>query len=116
LDAQGIVGLQTLDPQCLDKNVSNLIGLSNLSENAILHNLRIRFRNDDIYTFVSSILIAVNPFRQLPLYGVETLEKYRATVDKSSLPPHIFTIADNAFKVFLDLVCLIYSSLGHDVR
>lgn len=107
MDAQGITGLQTLDPQCLDRNVSNLIGLSNLSENAILHNLRIRFRNDDIYTFVSSILIAVNPFRQLPIYGVETLEKYRSTIDKSSLPPHIFTIADNAFKVKYNTKSLI---------
>jgi len=101
LDGQGLVGLEKLDPQCLDKNVSNLIGLSNLSENAILHNLRIRFKNDDIYTFVSSILIAVNPFRQLPIYGVETLEKYRSTSDKSTLPPHIFTIADNAFKAMM---------------
>lgn len=91
--------LQQLDPQCLDCKISNLIGLSNLSENALLHNLRIRFTNDDIYTFVSSILIAVNPFRQLPLYGVEILERYKSTPDKSNLPPHIFSIADNAYKV-----------------
>jgi myosin heavy subunit len=75
--------------------------LSNLSENALLHNLRIRFSCDEIYTFVSSILIAINPFRQLPLYGVEILECYKATSDKSTLPPHIFTVADNAYKAML---------------
>ena len=93
--------LLVLDKQCLDPEVSNLIGLSNLSENAILHNLRIRFHQECIYTFVSSILIAVNPFRQLPLYGVEIREKYLATADKSTLPPHIFTIADNSFRAMM---------------
>lgn len=50
---------------------------------------------------MSSILIAVNPFRQLPLYGVEIREKYLATTDKSTLPPHIFTIADNSFRAMM---------------
>jgi myosin heavy subunit len=102
-----MLNIESLDPQCLDKSVSNLIGLSNLSENALLHNLRIRFRSDEIYTFVSSILLAVNPFRQLPIYGVETLERYRSTADKSTLPPHIFTIADNAFKVISSRACIL---------
>jgi myosin heavy subunit len=93
--------LVVLDKQCLDPEVSNLIGLSNLSENSILHNLRIRFHKECIYTFVSSILIAVNPFRQLPLYGVEIREKYLSTADKSTLPPHIFTIADNSFRAMM---------------
>jgi hypothetical protein len=101
-----------LDPQCLDPSIANLIGLSNLSENALLHNLRIRFNCDEIYTFVSSILIAINPFRQLPLYGVEILERYKTTSDKSTLPPHIFSVADTAFKVptlFLSPVSLSLS-------
>lgn len=93
--------LAVLDKQCLDADVSNLIGLSNLSENSILHNLRIRFHKERIYTFVSSILIAVNPFRQLPLYGVEVREKYLSTTDKSTLPPHIFTVADNSFRAMM---------------
>jgi len=90
-----------LDKQCLDPSVDNLIGLSNLSENAILHNLRIRFHSESIYTFVSSILIAVNPFRLLPLYGVEIREKYLSTADKSTLSPHIFTVADNSFRAMM---------------
>lgn len=101
LTGAAVNGLQVLDSQCLNADISNLIGLSNLSENAILHTLRIRFKADRIYTFVSSILIAVNPFRQLPLYGIEKLEQYRTTVDKSTLPPHIFITADNAYKAMM---------------
>ena len=38
------------NPECLDSKIENLISLNDLSENAILHNLRIRFREDTIYT------------------------------------------------------------------
>ena len=53
------------EDQCLDSKVDNLIKLNDLNENSILHNLRIRFKVDKIYTSVSSILISVNPFKQV---------------------------------------------------
>ena len=57
--------------ECLNSKIDNLINLNDLSENAILHNLRIRFKENTIYTYVSSILISVNPFKLLPLYTPE---------------------------------------------
>ena len=56
------------DEEVLDSSVDNLIKLNSLNEQAILHNLRIRFKEDQIYTYVSTILISVNPFKLLPLY------------------------------------------------
>jgi myosin heavy subunit len=97
VDAETAKTMVALDPQCLDPNVDNLVGLSNLTEDAILHNLRIRFQRDWIYTCISSILIAVNPFRQLPLYTVDVLQSYATSREKASLPPHIFSVADQAF-------------------
>ena len=38
------------------------------NEPAILHNLRCRFKGEKIYTYVGTILCAVNPFKMLPLY------------------------------------------------
>jgi myosin heavy subunit len=90
-----------LDPQCLDPCICNLIGLHNLSENAVLHMLRNRFKNDLIYTFVSSILIAVNPFRALNIYDNDTMDLYRKSKDQSRLPPHIFTTAGNAYETMI---------------
>jgi myosin heavy subunit len=86
-----------LDSQCLEPNISNLIELHHLSENAVLHVLRNRYRDDHIYTFVSSILVAVNPFRDLPIYSQEWIDRYRSSTDQRSLPPHIFLTADNAY-------------------
>jgi myosin heavy subunit len=45
----------------------------------------------------ASILVAVNPYKDLPLYGDEKVGAY---VDHSygSVPPHIFAIAEMAYR------------------
>ena len=45
-----------------------MVNLNDLSEQTILHNLRIRFEKDVIYTNVGQILVSVNPFKLLPIY------------------------------------------------
>eukprot|EP01029_Cantina_marsupialis_P007646 TRINITY_DN185_c0_g4_i1.p1 TRINITY_DN185_c0_g4~~TRINITY_DN185_c0_g4_i1.p1 ORF type:complete len:2063 (-),score=796.14 TRINITY_DN185_c0_g4_i1:239-6427(-) len=87
------------DPQCL-KPIENMVKLNDLNEPAILHDLRLRFEQDDIYTYVSSILIAVNPFKMLPIYTPEILDQYKDQ-NVRDLPPHIFAIADNAYNNML---------------
>ena len=79
-----------MDTQSLS-SVSDMAKLNNLDEPSLLHNLRLRFENDIIYTNVSTILISVNPFAHLPLYSKDTLEKYLE--NGPDLPPHIFSIA-----------------------
>ena len=69
--------------------VNDLIGLTHLHEPAILHALRLRYDSDIIYTSTGPILIAINPFKSMPLYTDEVMEKYRmqgemAHVDLSS--------------------------------
>jgi myosin heavy subunit len=56
------------NPEALDSSIQDLVNISDLNEMSILHNLRIRFKEDLIYTNISSILISVNPFKLLPLY------------------------------------------------
>jgi myosin heavy subunit len=104
--------LESLDSQCLDKNVANLIQLQHLTENSVLHMLRIRFCDGQIYSFVSSILIAVNPFHEYPIYDTDSMDLYRKTTDKRTLPPHIFVTADQAYDSLLlenQSQCLIIS-------
>jgi hypothetical protein len=36
---------------------------------------KVRYNRNVIYTYVSDILIAVNPFKSLPIYGPETMIK-----------------------------------------
>ena len=83
----------------MSSKIDNLINLNDLNENAILHNLRIRFKESIIYTNVSSILISVNPFKMLPLYTPEIMEKYR--VNARNEEPHVFQVADLAYRGML---------------
>ena len=87
------------NPEAMDANIEDLITISDLNEMAILHNLRIRFRQDKIYTNISSILVSVNPFKQLPLYTPEMLDRYRNGARGKA--PHVFAVAYNAYNNML---------------
>jgi myosin heavy subunit len=54
----------------------DLVLLEDMSEGMILHNLRERYFKDQIYCGVGSILIAINPFKKLPLYTPDIVQKY----------------------------------------
>lgn len=87
------------NPEALDSSIEDLINISDLNEMSILHNLRIRFKEDKIYTNISSILISVNPFKLLPLYTPEVLDVYRSGYRGKR--PHVFGIAYNAYNNML---------------
>jgi myosin-7 len=78
----------------------DMIGLGDMFEGAILHNLGMRYENKDrccIYTFTGSILVAVNPYKLIDgLYTPETIESYKGC-KIGEMPPHAFSISDNAY-------------------
>ena len=85
--------------EALSPAIEDLVSISDLNEMSILHNLRIRYKQDKIYTNISSILISVNPFKLLPLYTPAVLDSYRSGY--RGKPPHVFGIAYNAFNDML---------------
>jgi len=87
------------NPEALSSAIEDLVNISDLNEMSILHNLRIRFKEDKIYTNISSILISVNPFKLLPLYTPAVLDTYRS--GSRGKAPHVFGIAVNAYNNML---------------
>ncbi|URE22819.1 MYSc [Musa troglodytarum] len=81
------------NPHILD-GVDNLIQLSYLNEPAVLHNIKYRYANDFIYTKAGPVLVAVNPFKEVPLYRRDCVIAYKQKLKDS---PHIFATADTAF-------------------
>lgn len=79
----------------IDDHVENLVDLDELSEGAILHHTRLRFQKKVIYTHVGSILVAVNPFETLNIYGDRDI---RRAVDASPPYPHVFVTAATAYQ------------------
>uniref|UniRef100_A0AAQ4PL15 Unconventional myosin-VI n=1 Tax=Gasterosteus aculeatus aculeatus TaxID=481459 RepID=A0AAQ4PL15_GASAC len=82
----------------VNKHVEDNCSLMYLNEATLLNNVRVRYSKDKIYTFVANILIAVNPYYDLPkLYSPETISKYRGR-SLGTLPPHVYAIADKAYR------------------
>lgn len=80
-------------------DIDNMVEMQDLSEAAILHNLRLRFAKDKIYTYISSILVSVNPFKHLPIYSPQIMEEYRVNLQQGQrMEPHVYALADSAFK------------------
>ena len=58
--------------------------LGDLHEAALLHNIRMRFYNDDIFTFIGPILVAANPYKMIPIF---TGEFVSVRLPRPPLPP-----------------------------
>eukprot|EP00601_Ochromonadales_sp_CCMP2298_P012193 CAMPEP_0173268174 /NCGR_PEP_ID=MMETSP1142-20121109/30177_1 /TAXON_ID=483371 /ORGANISM="non described non described, Strain CCMP2298" /LENGTH=305 /DNA_ID=CAMNT_0014204381 /DNA_START=114 /DNA_END=1027 /DNA_ORIENTATION=- len=88
-----------------EEDVPNLISLPYLHEPAILFCLQQRYSLGEIYTYTGPILIAMNPFKSVPLYTDQILEVYynegllrSQGISSQSLPPHVYAIADAAYR------------------
>mmetsp|Transcript_7081 Transcript_7081/g.23249 ORF Transcript_7081/g.23249 Transcript_7081/m.23249 type:complete len:853 (+) Transcript_7081:105-2663(+) len=76
--------------------VENMDNLEVLHEASILENIERRFRMDLIYTNTGPILIAMNPFKWLPIYGEDVISRFHGK-PYGSMPPHVFQEAEDAF-------------------
>ncbi|TYJ00141.1 hypothetical protein E1A91_A13G067600v1 [Gossypium mustelinum] len=82
------------NPDILD-GVDDLMQLSYLNEPSVLFNLQYRYKQDMIYTKAGPVLVAINPFKKVPLYGNDYIEAYK---NKSIESPHVYAIADTAIR------------------
>ncbi|XP_072138219.1 unconventional myosin-IXAa isoform X1 [Mobula birostris] len=87
-------------PQPQQKDYNDLCNLPDLNENTLLDNLRNRFKQEKIYTYVGTILIAINPFKFLPLYNPKYVKMYD-NHQLGKLEPHVYAIADVAYHAML---------------
>ncbi|XP_051871794.1 unconventional myosin-X [Pristis pectinata] len=79
------------------EGVEDMASLADLHEGAIMHNLHIRYKQDDIYTFIGSILVSVNPYKPISgLYDKITMEQY-SKYQLGEIAPHIFAIANECY-------------------
>ncbi|KAM4620151.1 unconventional myosin-Ic isoform 2-T2 [Polymixia lowei] len=67
------------------------------SEAAFIENLRRRFRESLIYTYIGSVLVSVNPYKELEIYSKQHMERYRG-VSFYEISPHIYAVSDNTYR------------------
>ncbi|XP_040893941.1 unconventional myosin-Va-like isoform X1 [Toxotes jaculatrix] len=77
---------------------NDLTSLSYLHEPAVLHNLKVRFIDSKlIYTYCGIVLVAVNPYENLPIYEADIINAYSGQ-NMGDMDPHIFAVAEEAYK------------------
>ena len=68
---------------------ADMTELRNLNEATLLHNMRVRYAKDDggVYTSTGHILIAINPFRDLSIYGEKKVRSRDAAAAAAAATP-----------------------------
>lgn len=84
-----------------DRTFEDNTSMVHLDDANILDNLRRRFLKDQVYTYTANVLLAVNPYKRLPLmYTPEKMAEYRSK-NIGSMPPHPYAIADTSYRQVL---------------
>ena len=77
----------------------DLTSLSYLNEPAVLHAIKQRYSQLNIYTYSGIVLIATNPFDRVDqLYTQDMIQAY-AGKRRGELEPHLFAIAEEAYRL-----------------
>uniref|UniRef100_A0A8D3BPR5 Myosin IH n=1 Tax=Scophthalmus maximus TaxID=52904 RepID=A0A8D3BPR5_SCOMX len=80
--------------------IQDFVLLDETTEAAFLSNLNKRFSKDLIYTYIGTLLVSVNPYKELDVYNNKQMDLYMG-VNFFELPPHIYALADNAYHTML---------------
>ncbi|XP_071114044.1 unconventional myosin-VI-like isoform X1 [Haliotis cracherodii] len=81
-----------------NKDCEDNCALMYLNEATLLNNIRIRYMKNQIYTYTANILIAINPYYEIPdLYTSQTIKSYTGK-SLGVLPPHVYAIADKSYR------------------
>ncbi|XP_056144822.1 unconventional myosin-Ib isoform X4 [Lampris incognitus] len=81
--------------------VGDMVLLEPLTEDSFIENLRNRFDHNEIYTYIGSVVISINPYRSLPIFTPDKVEEYRNR-NFYELSPHIYALADEAYRSLRD--------------
>jgi len=95
--------MERLAKKVLEKGrVDDLVLLDDISEGAIVQNLKNRFQSDLIYTAIGPVLISMNPFKQIQ--GLYTQGMIKAYSGKYSYEcaPHVYGPAEETFRALLN--------------
>ncbi|XP_040602628.1 unconventional myosin-Ig isoform X5 [Mesocricetus auratus] len=71
--------------------------LDQLTMEDFMKNLQLRFEKGRIYTYIGEVLVSVNPYQELPLYGPEAIAKYQGR-ELYERPPHLYAVVNAAYK------------------
>ncbi|XP_031417213.1 unconventional myosin-Id [Clupea harengus] len=83
--------------ESLEFGKADFVLLDNVSMEEFMANLKLRFEKGRIYSYIGEVVVSVNPYRAMNIYGRDVIEQYKGR-ELYERPPHLFAIADAAYK------------------
>jgi len=71
--------------------------LNQVTMDEFMEILKVRFDQVRIYTYIGEVVVSVNPYKTLDIYNKTYIQEYKGR-EIYERPPHIFAIADAAYK------------------
>ncbi|XP_026804698.1 myosin heavy chain, non-muscle isoform X4 [Rhopalosiphum maidis] len=91
--------IQKMNPPKFDKS-EDMAELTCLNEACVLHNIKDRYYSGLIYTYSGLFCVVVNPYKRLPIYTENIMERYKGN-KRHEVPPHVFAVTDTAYRSML---------------
>ncbi|XP_034286415.1 unconventional myosin-Ig isoform X2 [Pantherophis guttatus] len=85
------------EQESLEFGKADFVLLDQVTMEDFLENLKLRFEKGRIYTYIGEVVVSVNPYKPLSLYGKDAIEHYRGR-ELYERPPHLYAVADAAYK------------------
>lgn len=85
------------EQESLEFGKADFVLLDRVTMEDFMNNLRLRFQKGRIYTYIGEVVVSVNPYREMDLYGKDVIDQYRGR-ELYERPPHLYAIADAAYK------------------
>ncbi|TSK14721.1 Unconventional myosin-Id [Bagarius yarrelli] len=101
--------------ESLEFGKADFVLLDNVSSEEFLANLKLRFEKGRIYSYIGEVVVSVNPYRAMNIYGRDVVEQYKGR-ELYERPPHLFAIADAAYKAMKRRnkdTCIVISVLAY---
>lgn len=92
--------LESCNPAKFNK-CDDMAELTHLNEPSVVYNLYLRYNDDLIYTYSGLFLVAINPYKSLPIYGKKVLKRFHSH-DYDKPPPHIYATAEGTYRNLLE--------------
>ncbi|KJE97204.1 brush border myosin I [Capsaspora owczarzaki ATCC 30864] len=83
-----------------DAGVADCLLLEEITEQAFMDNLKTRVQRDRAYTYIGEVVVSVNPYKSLNIYGDDIIKQYEGRFIYER-PPHIFALTETAYKTML---------------
>ncbi|KAM8967274.1 unconventional myosin-Ig [Pelodytes ibericus] len=85
------------EQESLEFGKADFVLLDQVAMKDFMENLKLRFGRGRIYTYIGEVVVSVNPYTSMDLYGKEMIEYYKGR-ELYERPPHLYAIADAAYK------------------